>query len=71
MMPETLTLEQAQQLAQASKQTDFNPFGENSFERLVEDAKKRMANDAISTTYTVKEHKDVRIQRKWQMGLPC
>ena len=61
MMPETLTLEQAQQLAQASNKSNFNPFGANSFEGLLEDAKKRMANEAISTTYTVKERKNVRI----------
>ena len=61
MMHETLTLEQAQQLAQSSNKSDFNPFGENSFEGLIEDAKKRMANEAITTTYTVKGHKNVRL----------
>ena len=60
MMPETLTLEQVQQLAQAN-QSNFNPFGVNSFEGLIEDAKKRMDNEAITTTYTVKEHKNVRL----------
>ena len=70
MMAETLTLEQVQQLAKSSK-SNFNPFGENSFEGLIEDAKKRMADEAITTTYTVKERKNVRLQRKWEMGLPC
>ena len=61
MMPETLTLEQAQQLAQSSSKSNFNPFGVNSFEGLIEGAKKRMANEAITTTYTVKERKNVRL----------
>ena len=60
-MPDTLTLEQAQQLAQSSNKSSFNPFGANSFEGLLEDAKKRVANEAINTTYTVKEHKNVRL----------
>ena len=59
-MPETLTLEQVQQLAQSNKPS-FNPFGVSSFEGLIEDAKKRMANEAITTTYTVKERKNVRL----------
>ena len=61
MMPETLTLEQVLQLAQASNKSNFNPFGANIFEGLLEDAKKRMSNEAITTTYTVKDRKNVRL----------
>jgi len=43
MIPETLTLEQVEQLKQSISQSDFNPFGGNSmsFEDMVKDANKR------------------------------
>lgn len=61
MMPETLTLEQAQQLASQCK-SNFNPFGENSFEGLIEETKKRMASEAIETTYEIKDDSDDNVR---------
>ena len=62
MMPETLTLEQAQQLAQSSKQTDFNPFGADSFEGLVNDANKRKYEHTLKILNL--EDKNVRNSKK-------
>ena len=62
MMPDTLTLEQAQQLAQDNP-SNFNPFGANSFEGLVEDAKKRMADaeNSNATDNAIKaDYKEVK-----------
>ena len=60
-MPETLTLQQALELASRCK-TDFHPFGANSFEDLVKDANKRKYEKTMQMLNI--GGKDVRIQKK-------
>jgi hypothetical protein len=46
-MPETLTLEEAMQLASQMPQNNFNPFGATSFEDMVKEAKKLQEQEVI------------------------
>ena len=62
MMPETLTLQQANELVSSCK-SDFNPFGATSFEGLLEDANKRKYEHSL-TKLNLKDVENVRIQKK-------
>ena len=62
MMPETLSLQQANELASSCK-SDFNPFGATSFEGLLEDANKRKYEHSLNKL-NLKDVENVRLQKK-------
>ena len=62
MMPETLTLQQANELVSSCK-SDFNPFGTTSFEGLLEDANKRKHEHSLNKL-NLKDVENVRLQKK-------
>lgn len=61
-MPETLTLQQANELVSSCK-SDFNPFGDTSFEGLLEDANKRKYEHSLNKL-NLKDVENVRLQKK-------
>lgn len=61
-MPETLTLQQANELVSSCK-SDFNPFGATSFEGLLEDANKRKYKHSLNKL-NLKDVENVRLQKK-------